>query len=294
MNRNDQDPEEVRSYVRDRMAGDLPPEFIGDVMNDVHRTPQRRRGSGGWPILAGLGTVVAAAALVIIVLPLLDGDGVGEGPSPTASASVSAEASPTSVPSEAQSQGESASASVEATEEPIGEFGPILSMTPEEAFGAARSCENPGAITSVGDQTDDRYGISMPEDWHFNTAFDNWAECTLFGPEPIDSTSDGTTPAGAMIVINLPPGGDFMTDGSSVETEEYTVDGVAAVRYTIQPGGFVTAPTVVWIVAINGQLPAEGNAMPYLAVSTSAADVDEFERNVDVLDRMIATLDILE
>ena len=261
-------------------------------MSDVHRTPQRRRGWGGWPVLAGLVTVAAAAALVIVVLPLLDGDGVGEGPTPSASASV--ETSASSVPSEAPSAAESASASADPTEEPIGEFGPIWSMTPEEAFGAARSCENPGAITSVGSPTDDRYGISMPEDWHFNTAFDNWAECTLFGPEPIEPTSDGTTPEGAVIVINLPPGGDFMPDGSSVETEEYTVDGVAAVRYTIQPGGFVTAPTVVWIVAINGQLPAEGNDMPYLAVQTSSSDADELQRNVDVLDRMIATLDILE
>ena len=293
MNRNDNESEEIRSYVRDRMPDDLPPDFIGELMTDVNRTPQRRGGWGGWPLMAGLATVAAAAALVLIVLPMLNGADVGAGPTPTVAPSASVEATSSPVPSEsASAPGESASEAP--SQVPIGEFGPVWSMTPEEAFGTATACENPGATTTTGDQTDVRFGISMPADWHYNAAFGNWAECSLFGPEPIEPTDDGTTPASAAIVANLPPGGDYEPDGSSVETMEYTVDGVAAVRYTIQPGGFVTAPTVVWIIAINGELPAEGNDQPYLAVSTTTADADEFRANVEVLDRMIATLDILD
>ena len=65
-------------------------------------------------------------------------------------------------------------------------------------------------------------------------------------------------------------------------------------RYEVEPGGFVTEPTVVWIIAIGGNLPAEGNDQPYLAISTSSADPDELAEWTEVLDRMVATLDIGE
>ncbi|HYI67880.1 MAG TPA: hypothetical protein VEW95_13245 [Candidatus Limnocylindrales bacterium] len=170
-------------------------------------------------------------------------------------------------------------------------------MTAEEAFGAdADSCENPGGITTTGDQTDTRYAISMPGDWYTSAAEGNWAACTLFAPEEFEVRSDGTYPEGVAIVANMPPSGDFVPSGSSVETDEYTVDGVAAVRYALTPeeGAVSTETAVIWINAINGRLPEAGNDMPYLAMSTESADSDELAIRIDVLDRMTATLDILE
>lgn len=297
MNRNDNESEEVRSYVRDRMPDDLPPDFIGELMTDVQRTPQRRRGWGGWPVLAGLGTIAAAAALMIIVLPMFESDGVGAGPTPSVGASTSVDATASPAASDSPSTAPSESASEAPTDEPTGEFGPVWSMTGEEAFGAdATSCENPGAITTTGDQTDTRYAISMPGDWYANAAAGTWAACTLFAPEAFEVRSDGTYPESVEIVANMPPGGDFVPSGSTIETKEYTVDGVAAVRYALAPeeGGFSNETTVVWIIAINGRLPEVGNDMPFLAVSTASADPDELAIRSDVLDRMIATLDILE
>ena len=44
------------------------------------------------------------------------------------------------------------------------------------------------------------------------------------------------------IVTETVPGGDFSTGGSSVTTTEYTLDGVAAVRYEVEPVDEVVEP----------------------------------------------------
>jgi hypothetical protein len=90
----DRETQEVRSYVRERMSSDLPPKFVEDVMSDVHRTPQRRRGWFGWPIVAGLAAAAAGVAVVGIGLSLINGDEVGVEPTPSASAAPEASASP--------------------------------------------------------------------------------------------------------------------------------------------------------------------------------------------------------
>ena len=58
-------------------------------------------------------------------------------------------------------------------------------------------------------------------------------------------------------------------------------------------GGFASpSPSVLWIIAVAGDLPAEGNDQPYLAIGTGSADPDELAARVDILDRMVATLNI--
>jgi hypothetical protein len=89
MNHRDDGTEEVRNYVRNRMSGDLPSQFVEDVMHDVSHTPQRGRGWTGWPMVAGLATVAAAIAVVAIGLSILDNNQVGSGETPTPSASSS-------------------------------------------------------------------------------------------------------------------------------------------------------------------------------------------------------------
>lgn len=287
MNQNDRCDQEVRGYVRNRMAGDVPPDFTGNVMNQVHRTDQRRRGFA-WPIFTGLATVAAAVAVVVIGLGLINQpNGVASEPTPSPSASPSA--SPSSTPE--------ASATPSPSPEPTtsdGEFGPIHSMSPEEAFENGQSCESPAAMTTTGEPTQIGYTISFPEGWYTNDESETHSACTLFGPEPFEVGSDGMVPESVAIEANLPPGGDYGPGGSSVTTQEYTVDGVAAVRYDLRPesGGFITEPTIAWVIAIAGSLPGEDNTQPYLVISTSSADPDQFAEWTDIIDRMVATLDI--
>jgi hypothetical protein len=291
MNQNDGRDREVREYVRNRMAADMPPEFTRDVMNDVHRTTQRRHGFA-WPILAALATVVAAAAVVVIGLALINQpNGVGSEPTPSASASVVATPSPT--PAASASEEATPSVTVPPTTGD-GEFGPIHSMDPEDAFVNAQTCENPDAITTVGEPSGLSYTVSFPADWHTNEGGESRSPCTLFAPEPFEAPDDQSIPATVAIAANLPPGGDFGGVGPSATSEELTVDGVAAIRYDIpaEEGGFTTEHTIVWIIAIAGNLPAEGNDRPYLAFSTASSDPGELAAHADILDRMVATLDV--
>jgi hypothetical protein len=292
MTKNDGRDREVREYVRNRMAADLPPEFTRDVMNDVHRTTQRRRGIFAWPILAPLVTVAATVAVVVIGLGLLNQpDGLGSEPTPSATSSPST--SPSSTPG--------ASATEEPTGSPTaspttgeGEFGPIHSMDPEEAFPNGQTCEVTDAIVNT-EPTDLNWSISYPEGWFTNEeSTPGRSSCTLFGPEPFEFSDQGV-PESVAITVDIPPGGDFSTGGTATSTE-YTVEGVPAVRYEITPvdGGFVTAPTVLWIVGIGGNLPAVGNDQPYLAFQTYSDDPEQLRTWTEVLDRMVATLDIGE
>ncbi|MGZ8724721.1 MAG: hypothetical protein ACXWYG_11845, partial [Aeromicrobium sp.] len=290
MNENDVQDREVREYVRNRMAAEMSPEFTRDVMNDVQRTPQRRRGFA-LPIVTGLATVAVAAAVVIIGLGLLnDNGGVGSDPTPTPSPTA---APASSVTPEASASAESTTSPTPAATTGIGEFGPIHSMAPEDAFANAQTCENPDAITTVGEPSGLSYTVSFPGDWYSNEGSESRSACTLFAPDPFDAPDDQSVPAEVTIAANLPPGGDFDA-GPGATSEDFTVDGVAATRYDIPAGGFTTERTIVWIIAIAGNLPAEGNDQPYLAVSTSSSDSEELAVRADMLDRMVATLNIGE
>ena len=297
MNENDVQDREVLEYVRNRMAADMPPEFTRDVMNDVHRTTQRR-GGFGWPIFTGLATVAAAVAVVVIGLGLINQpNGVGSEPSssPSPSESASSEATLSPTPEASASAEQAPSATVEPTTGD-GEFGPIHSMDPETAFVNGQSCEVSGVKSTVDTDTDVGWTISFPEGWYANDDTDTRSACTLFASVPFEVASDGTYPQSVEIVGNLPPGGDFSTGGEITRTDNFTVDGVAAVRYEIaaSEGGFGGEPSVLWIIAVAGNLPAEGNDQPYLALSTASADPDELAARVDILDRMVATLGISE
>jgi negative regulator of sigma E activity len=158
MNENDVQDREVLEYVRNRMAADMPPEFTRDVMNDVHRTTQRRRGFA-WPMLTGLATVAAAVAAVVIGLGLLNQqDPVGSEATPSASASPEATQSATPETSASEVASPSPSADPTAGE---GEFGPIHSMAPDDAFASAQTCEVTAAIVNA-EPTDLTWQISFP------------------------------------------------------------------------------------------------------------------------------------
>ena len=258
-------------------------------MNDAERTPQLRRGVAG-PLVTGLVTLVAAA-VVIIGLGLIDGGLAGSDSAPSTRASVPP--APTESPHASPTDRPGASPTPVATAG-VGGFGPIHSMAPEDAFANGQSCAVRDAIVN-SEPTDLDWAVAFPEGWFTNSESTVLrSACTLFGSEPFEAPDDRDIPETVAIVADVPPGGDFVLDGASVTTEEYTVDGAAAVRYEIDAGdgGFVSRPTVVWIIAIAGNLPDVGNDQPYLALQISSDDPDELAAGTAVLDRMVATLDI--
>jgi hypothetical protein len=117
----------------------------------------------------------------------------------------------------------------------------------------------------------------------------------LFGPEPFEPTDPPTIPDAAAIWITDESRG--IPGGSVISIEEYTVDGLPAVRYEIhnEEGGIVTERKVVWIIGVPSRLPFDAvYSPPYLAISTSSNNAAEFEAFVNVLDRMVATLVVLQ
>jgi len=186
-------------------------------------------------------------------------------------------------------------------------------MNPDGAFQPATTCENLSGLPT-GEGVNVAYRISMPAEG-FNSY---WVgDCMLFGPEPFEPTDPPTIPEAAAIWIYVESGGNFVPDGSVISTEEYTVDGVPAIRYEIQPSDAppsVPDPSVdsglnvalrsilgrnervvLWIVGVYGRLPSAAiDSPPYLAITTSSGDPAEFVQYVAVLDRMVATLVVLE
>jgi hypothetical protein len=48
------------------------------------------------------------------------------------------------------------------------------------------------------------------------------------------------------------------------------------------------------VIGIGGSLPGVGNDRPYLAITVRSDDPDELVVFTDVLDRMVATLDVVD
>ena len=208
--------------------------------------------------------------------------GSSSAPAPSATPDASATDGPTASPTPRTTTGE-------------GEFGPIHSMAPEDAFANGQTCTVREAIVNA-EPTDLTWAIAFPEGWSTNgESTELRSGCTLFGQVPFEAPDTQAVPETVAIATDVPPGGDFVPDGASVTTQ-YTVDGFAAVRYEIAPGdgGFVARPTVVWIITIAGNLPGVANDQPYLAFQTSSDDPDELAEWTAVLDRMVATLNIGE
>ena len=210
--------------------------------------------------------------------------------SPTASAA-QAPASPSVDATVVASQTAWATASpLEHASPSPGEFGMIHSTPVGEAFpDGADTCENVGQVLASLERSDVGYRLSFPMDWYTNPETPQSPACTLFHPEPFDPTE----PWSVAIQINMPPGGEMTMDFGSTPVrdadaviEEYTVDGVPALRLA-----FTEEPAVLWVVGIGGSLPGPANDRPYLSVSLRPDAPGTF---ADILDRMIATLEVIE
>lgn len=286
MSENEQWPEEVRKYVRNRMSGDLPPGFVEDVMSEVRHTPQRGSGWAGWRPVAVLGTVAAAVAVVGVGLSMIDRGGVGSG-SPTPGASASAVPTGPSSPSPAPSTSPTGAP---------GPFGTLWSMDPQEAFPNPVACENPATMPTLEYGENVGFRVWMPGDWFTTESY--LGECFWFAPEPwpgAGNLESAEVPEGVEIVIAVASGGNFAPGGRVADLEEFTVDGVPALRYEIQPveGGELAEASVVWVIGVTGELPSDAIDAPPFLTLTASGQSGALMQVAEVLDRMVATLEIL-
>jgi hypothetical protein len=286
MSENGRGPEEVRKYVRNRMSGDLPPGFVEDVMSEVRHTPQRGSGWAGWRLAAVLGTVAAAVAVVGIGLSMVDRGGVGSG-SPTPGASASPVPTGTSSPSPAPSTSPTGAP---------GPYGAVWSLAPQEAFPDPVACENRATMPTLEYGDNVGFRVWMPGDWF--TAESYLGECFWFAPEPWPDAGNleaSDVPEEVEIVIAVASGGDFAPGGEVSALEKFTVDGVPALRYEIQPeeGGELAEPSVVWVIGVTGELPSDAIDAPPFLTLTASGQAGALIQVAEVLDRMVATLEIL-
>lgn len=155
MNQRDDETEEVRSYVSQRMSGDLPPNFVEDVMQDVSRTPQRGRGWAGWPMVAGLATVAAAIAVVAIGLSIFDSNQFGsrETPTPSASSTPSISAPPNASDTPVPEPSGSPDAAPSPPEVIVFEL-PMIAVTTTDGVGVREAPSADAPLVSGERQTD--------------------------------------------------------------------------------------------------------------------------------------------
>lgn len=256
-----------------------------------------------------LTAVVLVILLAVVSAFLLRPPALAPGPDPSAvsptpvmteSEASSATATPSAGAEESVSPTASPATLPSRTPASEGAYGPVWDRPADEAFVDPIFCENENAVDAVGEPTDVHYRVAMPGDWYTNQDMAGYSACSLFGPQPIEASNEGSLPEGVVIGFNLVPGGNFDSGGSRIESQEnYTVADLPSVRYVFVPteGGFITYRTVVWIIGIDGVLPVEGNTSRYLAVETNegaAANAEQFAGNSDVLDRMISTFELLD
>jgi hypothetical protein len=185
---------------------------------------------------------------------------------------------------------------------PSGEFGPIWQLQPDVAFVDPQSCENPFGLPTAEESENVAWRIWFPADWTTQESY--IGDCFWFGPQPwAQDLEEAIPPDEVAVVISLLDGRVTPTspefEGGTVTAEErFTVDGLPAIRYEIagSDGEFLNGDGVVWIIGVEGDLPSfDGGATPnYMAVFTSATGAGRLVQQVEVLDRMVATLDITD
>jgi hypothetical protein len=180
-------------------------------------------------------------------------------------------------------------------------YGPVWELDPATAFQEPASCENLFGLPTQESGQNVAWGISYPGDWSTQQAY--IGECMWFGPEAWEPDLEDPIPPDEVTVVisvldgRVTPNSPEFEGGSVTGEQEFTVGGAPAVRYEISgsDGEFLTGDGVIWVVGVEGELPDfdELAIRNYLVIYTSSPDSDALAQDVEVLDRMVATLQIL-
>ena len=221
-----------------------------------------------------------------------------------ASEGASATATPTSTdahPSQSPVSSAGQTASPKASALPSGLYGPLWELDPAIAFQAPASCENLAGAPTMEFGQNVAWGISYPNDWSAQESY--LGECMWFGAEPWEPDLEAQVPPDVVAIVirvldgRVTPNSHEFEGGSVTREQEFTVAGAPAVRYEISGADaeFLMGDGVIWVVGVEGELPDfnELSIPYYLVIYTSSPDSGALAQKVEILDRMVATLQIL-
>lgn len=177
---------------------------------------------------------------------------------------------------------------VESTELPAsptpdaGGFAVLPNAEADALFLQRDGCEN----------RDRGWRLAFPDAWWTNTAFGDLDPCSWFSPTAFDVTRDDAVPAEVAIVIRYVEGPVEPAGEELARDEGYIGITQSAVR--LELGGDGDERPSAWreyaYIVQLGPTPAEG---PNLYVRTASDMGGDYELNKAVLDRIMATMELL-
>ena len=189
--------------------------------------------------------------------------------------------SPTPQPTDSPTPEPTADATPEATpqssEGSFGGFSIAANAEADALFEATNSCQN----------IDDGYEVDFPAEWNANAEFGSQPPCSWFAATEYETGEPGSVPDEVAIVIFRLEGERTYGDTEVSDREEGFV-GVTqpAYRVTIVDGDETLYEYVIQL----GPTPEEG---PNLVAITSMEAGGDFELNQAVLDRMMASMELI-
>jgi len=197
--------------------------------------------------------------------------------SPTTQPTLSPTAQPTDSPSPEPTDEATPDATPSASEGSFGGFSIAANAEADALFAQRNSCEN----------LDDGYQVDFPGEWNTNAEFGTVPPCSWFAPTEYETGAPGTVPAEVAIEI-------FRIDGERTYGSAEVTDREEGLVGVTQPAYRATITTddeeIYEYVIQLGPTPEEG---PNLVARTSSEIGGDFELNMAVLDRMMATMEFI-
>jgi hypothetical protein len=192
---------------------------------------------------------------------------------PTASPTAEATQSPSAEPT-AEASPDSTPA---ATDWSFGEFNVAAHPEADALFAETFDCQN----------IDDGYQVDFPAEWNTNAELGNVPPCSYFAAVEYEMDDPNTVPDEVSILIFRIPGGrDYGT--ADISTREEGFVGVTQPAFRVE--GSSEGESFYEYVIQLGPTPEGG---PNLIATTSTARGGDFELNKAVLDRMMATMELI-
>lgn len=230
-----------------------------------------------------------AASLLAIVLALAGCRAAAEpsaselpSASPSASIAPTTPASASEAPSPSSAASESAEPTAVASDAP-GEFAIAPSPDADALFADRDQCEN----------VEDGYRVEFPDAWWTNTQVGDVGPCRWFSPTFYEVDDPAEVPSEIAISIEYVDDDVGWTDEVVGRDEGIVGSTQMAVRVEVEGGGGGVMPAGWEETAYVVQLGPTAEGGPNLVIRTNTDMGGDYELNVAVLDRIVATMELI-